>query len=255
MKKYCYKLTLMYDGTGYSGWQIQPHSLSIQQLVQNAVRTLVKEEVNVVGSGRTDAGVHALMQVAHFKSEGEHDTKRLLTSLNGILPKDIRVVAIEQVDPSFHSQRSAYAKEYHYRLSFDHYVSPFERNYRWHVPYKIDMDLLKEAATHFIGTHDFRSFANSANKGAAAKNSVRTITTLDLVKTDDGYSLVFIGNGFLYKMVRNIVGSLIQVASKKKPLSYIAETFAAKDRRAACMSAPPQGLFLVKVYYSNTIPN
>ncbi len=239
----------MYDGTAYSGWQIQPHSLSVQQLVQDAVRTLVREEVNVIGSGRTDAGVHALCQVAHFRTTSQHDATSLLKGLNGLLPKDIRVKEVQEVENSFHAQKSATGKEYHYRFAIGPYVSPFHRNYVWHLTYRLDLELLKSAAALFVGTHDFRSFANSANKGAAAKNSVRTITKLEFVPTDEGFTLVFVGNGFLYKMVRNIVGSLIQVASGKKPLSYISDTFNAKDRRVACMSAPPQGLFLMKVYY------
>lgn len=239
----------MYDGSNYSGWQIQPHSLSIQQLVQDAVRTLVKEDVNVVGSGRTDAGVHALDQVAHFRCKEPQDIHYLCKALNGILPKEIRVSSVEAVDIHFHAQKSAKSKEYHYHLALGAIVSPFERQYTWHVPYKIDLTLLKEAAKLFVGTHDFRSFANSAHTGAAAKNSVRTIYRLDVVPKDNNVTLIFHGNGFLYKMVRNIVGMLINVASGKKRLSDITETLEAKDRRKAPMSAPPQGLFLVKVEY------
>jgi tRNA pseudouridine38-40 synthase len=244
-----YKLHITYDGTNYSGWQIQPNSLSIQQLVQNAVRILVREDVNVIGSGRTDAGVHALDQVAHFRSSGEHNPEQLFKALNGMLPKDIRVKCVESAPNTFHAQRSAKSKEYHYRLSLGPYVSPFERQYVWHVPYKIDRTLLQEAASLFIGTHDFFSFANSGHMGAAAKNSVRTMMRLDIVEQDGLLVLVFEADGFLYKMVRNIVGMLINVASKKLPLSDIPVIFAAKDRRRAPMSAPPQGLFLVKVKY------
>ena len=247
MKKY--KLHVMYDGTNYSGWQIQDHIVSIQQLIQDAVRTLVREEVNIVGSGRTDAGVHAEDQVVHFRCTNEQDTKHLFKALNGMLPKDIRVSAVEEVPMAFHAQKSAIGKEYRYHLVLGPYASPFERNYVWHVPYAIDRDLLEQAAKLFLGTHDFRSFANSAHTGAAAKNSVRTMIKLDVVPRENGLTLIFQANGFLYKMVRNIVGMLINVASGKKKLSDIPQILAAKDRRKAPMAAPPQGLFLHKVFY------
>ncbi|MCE5294527.1 MAG: tRNA pseudouridine(38-40) synthase TruA [Chlamydiales bacterium] len=247
MKKY--KLHVMYDGTNYSGWQIQDHIVSIQQLIQDAVRTLVREEVNIVGSGRTDAGVHAEDQVVHFRCTNEQNPKHLFKALNGMLPKDIRVSAVEEVPMSFHAQKSAIGKEYRYHLVLGPYASPFERNYVWHVPYTIDRDLLEQAAKLFLGTHDFRSFANAAHTGAAAKNSIRTMTKLDVVPRENGLMLVFQANGFLYKMVRNIVGMLINVASGKKQLSDIPVILAAKDRRKAPMAAPPQGLFLHKVFY------
>ncbi len=248
---YKYKLHIAYDGTNYSGWQIQHHSLSIQQLVQDAVCTLVKEATNVIGSGRTDAGVHALDQVAHFRVHTKQDPVYLLKALNGILPKDIRIKNVEEVDIHFHAQRSATAKEYHYHLALGPIVSPFERLYVWHMPYKIDLERLNDACKLFIGTHDFRSFANAAHTGAAAKNSVRTITKAEPIVQGDKVTLVFQADGFLYKMVRNIVGMIINVASGKKELSDIEATFKALDRRAAPSAAPAQGLFLAKVYYPN----
>ncbi len=241
----------MYDGTNYSGWQIQSHSISIQQLIQNALRVLVREDINLVGSGRTDAGVHALGQVAHFRCTHEHNAKRLMKALNGCLPKDIRISSVEEVDANFHAQKSAIAKEYHYHLCLNSFATPFERNYVWHVPHIIDLQLLQEACQFFVGKHDFRSFANSAHMGAAAKNSVRTMLKLEVASRANGVTLVFQANGFLYKMVRNIVGMLINVASGKKQLLDIPTILAAKDRRAAPMAAPPQGLFLVKVFYKS----
>jgi tRNA pseudouridine38-40 synthase len=246
---YTYKLFLMYDGTRYSGWQIQPHSLSIQQIVQDAVRVIVREQVNVIGSGRTDAGVHALEQVAHFRSESPHKPESLLRSLNGMLPKDIRASLLEEVPNTFHAQRSAISKEYHYRICTADFVPPFERLYMWHVRYKLDLDLLEPAFNQFIGKHDFTSFANAAHTGACAKNPIRTITHLALLPTPNGFTLQFRADGFLYKMVRNIVGMLIEVASLKRPVGDIAKVLAARDRRQAPQSAPAQGLFLAKVYY------
>jgi len=250
---YSYKMHLMYDGTHYSGWQIQPHALSIQQLVQNAVRTLTREEANVIGSGRTDAGVHALEQVAHFRVVEKVHLEAFQRSINGILPKDIRLAKIEEVAPDFHAQRSALAKEYHYHLSFGPFVSPFERSYVWHVAWKLDLDLLRQAAAFFVGTHDFSSFTNSAHHGACAKNPVRTVTKVDVVEKPNSLILEFKANGFLYKMVRNLVGTIVEVASGKRTLDELHHIMAAKDRRLAGHSAPAQGLFLVKVYYKDGV--
>jgi tRNA pseudouridine38-40 synthase len=241
----------MYDGTQYSGWQIQPHSLSIQQIVQEAVRLIIKEEVHVIGSGRTDAGVHALQQVAHFRSEQQIALDSFLRSMNGILPKDIRLESVSSAPSSFHAQRSAKGKEYHYFIALGPIVSPFERLYSCHMPQRIDVELFIQAANLFVGTHDFTSFANSAHHGAAAKNPVRTIRRLDVIRRPHGLAIHIEGNGFLYKMVRNIVGMLLEVASGKRPIDDIPRVFAAKDRRIASKAAPARGLFLVKVFYDS----
>lgn len=248
-EEYTYKLHLTYDGTKFSGWQIQPNALSIQQIVQEAVRMIVREDVNLIGSGRTDAGVHALDQVAHFRLHAALDLPHFSRSMNGILPNEIRLKEVSLAPASFHAQRSAKGKEYHYRIALGPYVSPFEEKYCWYVRYQIDTKILTEAAALFVGTHDFRSFANSQHKGACAKNPVRTIWRLDVVQREGGLTLEVEGNGFLYKMVRNIVGTLIQVASGKRPIDDIGRIFAAADRRVAPMAAPAQGLFLVKVLY------
>jgi tRNA pseudouridine38-40 synthase len=249
MIKRSYRLDIMYDGTNYSGWQVQPNATSIQQIIQNAVRILVKEEVYVIGAGRTDAGVHAYGQVAHFHCQKELDLHLLHKSLNGIIPKDIRIKEVRLVPSSFHAQRSSVAKEYHFRLHTGAFVSPFVRQYVWHIPYKLDRELLVKACSFFVGTHDFSSFTNSASEGACAKNAVRTITELEAVCEKDEILLTFKANGFLYKMVRNITGQLVNVATKKSPLEAIPLIFAAKDRRLAAMGAPAKGLFLMHVEY------
>ena len=247
---HCYKLTLSYIGTHYSGWQVQTNALSIQHVLQEALKVILRgEEVIVIGSGRTDAGVHAVGQVAHFKSPQELNTQKLLHSLNGLLPLDIRVFKVEKVPLDFHSQRSAIGKEYHYHLYTERVMDPFRRPYCWHLLREIDGALLKNAASVFVGTHDFTSFANEAYAGAAARNPVRTLYRLDCVSISNGYRLEFEGNGFLYKMVRNIVGTLVDVASKKMALEDIAVIFEAKDRKRASQAAPPQGLFLMRVAY------
>ncbi|MBS0272793.1 MAG: tRNA pseudouridine(38-40) synthase TruA [Proteobacteria bacterium] len=246
----CYKLTIAYDGTHYSGWQIQPNAPSIQHCLQEALADLFSgQRVVVIGSGRTDAGVHALNQIAHFKIEHEMTPNRLLLALNGLLPRDIRVKKVEIAPLHFHSQYSAIRKEYHYHLYLERVMDPFRRLYCWHLLRRLDLSLLKEAAVLFVGTHDFTSFANEPHAGAVSKNPVRTLYRLDLYPVEGGMRLEFEGNGFLYKMVRNIVGTLIDVASHRLTLTEVLSIFEAKDRRRASRAAPPQGLFLVKVIY------
>lgn len=246
----CYKLTLAYDGTCYSGWQIQPNAPSIQQHLQEALAALFHgEHIAVIGSGRTDAGVHALNQVAHFKTEHEMPPNRLLLALNGLLPRDIRIKNVAVAPLHFHSQYSAIKKEYHYHLYLDRIMDPFRRLYCWHVLRKLDFALLHETAALFVGTHDFTSFANEPHAGSVAKNPVRTLYRLNIFPTEGGLRLEFEGDGFLYKMVRNIVGTLVDVASHRLTLADVISIFEAKDRRQAGHAAPPQGLFLVRVDY------
>lgn len=246
----CYKLTIAYDGTQYSGWQIQPNGPSIQQSLQEALSSFLGGEiVSVIGSGRTDAGVHALNQVAHFRIEKEPSLNRLMLGLNGLLPHDIRIKKVEIASPQFHSQYSAIGKEYHYHLFLERVMDPFRRLYSWHVLRKLDLSLLREAALLFVGTHDFTSFANEQHAGSAARNPVRMIYRLDVIQSEGGLRLEFEGNGFLYKMVRNIVGTLIDVASMRLDIQNIVSIFEAKDRKKASSAAPPQGLFLARVDY------
>ncbi len=247
---HCYKLTIAYEGTHYSGWQIQPNASSVQQHIQEALAVILKtDKIGIIGSGRTDAGVHARAQIAHFQSEEQLNLHRLLVSLNGLLPHDIRIMQVELASSNFHSQYSAIGKEYHYHLYLNRVMNPFQRFYSWHLLRKINVDLLKQASRLFIGTHDFTSFANEAHAGTAAHDPVRTLYRLDTIEVEGGLRLEFEGDGFLYKMVRNIVGTLVDVASNKKTLEEIDRIFAAKDRRLAGMAAPPQGLFLVRVDY------
>jgi tRNA pseudouridine38-40 synthase len=239
----------MYDGTNYSGWQVQPNATSIQQIVQESIQIVLHESVSLIGSGRTDAGVHALDQVAHFRSNQEIDLVRFSRSINGILPKDIRLTKALLAPNDFHAQRSATSKEYHYILCLGPIQPPFERDYSLHIPFEVDVDLLQRAANYFVGTHDFTSFANKATEGAASKNAVRTIYRIDVVPWQYGVRLEFEGSGFLYKMVRNIVGTLLAICAGKRQLEEIPFLFEAKDRRLSPMGAKASGLFLVKVSY------
>jgi len=247
-----FKLTIAYDGTAYCGWQIQPNGVSIQEIIQNHIQTIVRKKVTLIGSGRTDAGVHALGQVAHFHFDEPLNLYRLQGSLNGLLPHDIRIYQIVETSHDFHAQYSAISKTYHYRLHLDRILNPFKRLYSLHVREKIDLTLLKETASLFLGTHDFTSFANEAHAGSAAKDPIRTLHRLDIVEEEGGIRLEFEADGFLYKMVRNIVGTLLEVASGKRRRQEIPEIFAANDRRYAGKAAPPLGLFLMHVSYPET---
>lgn len=245
----CYRLIITYEGTRYCGWQVQPNGIAIQEILQKNFEKLLKRCVNVIASGRTDAGVHALGQVAHFHFDEPLDLHRLLVSINGLLPPDIRVLEIALAPDNFHSRYSAKGKEYHYHLTLDRFQSPFDRGRSWHIKKRLNLDIFHKAAKLFVGTHDFSSFANEAHSGAAARDAVRTIWRLDIVPEAGGLRLEFEGNGFLYKMVRNIVGTIVDTAGGKISLEDIQQMFEAKDRRLAGRAAPPYGLFLVKVRY------
>lgn len=248
-----YRMWLSYEGTRYSGWQVQPNSVSIQGLVEKALNTFLKQEIRLIGAGRTDAGVHAQGQVAHFCYEKLLDCQTALNALNGILPFDIRIKHLEPTHPTFHAQYSALSKEYHYHLWLDRVMNPFYRLYRHQCfTKKFSVELLKEAAHYFLGTHDFATFANV---GSSVKSTIRTLTRLDCIPQEGGFRLEFEGNGFLYKMVRNIVGTLLEVATHKRAVDDILKLLAAKDRRAAGMAAPAKGLFLVKINYPDLLTN
>ena len=244
-----FKLLIAYDGTNYNGWQVQSNATSIQTLLEEALSIALQHPIKIVGSGRTDSGVHALEQVAHFSHEHPINLNKLAFSLNGLLPIDIRVKSIASVPADFHARYSAKGKIYRYHLHTGRIINPFKRLYSYHLPYPIDLDLLKEAAKYFIGKHDFTSFSNEAHRGSASRDAVRTIKRLDIIENGDELCLEFEGDGFLYKMVRNIMGTLLDVARGKIPVERIPVIFNATDRRAAGACAPPQGLFLVKVIY------
>ncbi len=245
-----HQLIIAYDGTPFGGWQAQKNSVAIQSLIEKAISTVLREQVSLTGSGRTDAGVHAQGQSAHFETTMSFDIKRLLLSLNALLPEQIRLLSVQQVSDDFHARYHATGKIYHYRLHLDKTPDPFKRLYSWHIPYQLNLDLLHQSAALFLGTHDFKSFANEAHEGSAAKDAVRTLKRLDIVKEPGGMRLEFEGDGFLYKMVRNLTGTLIDIARGKRQIEEIPEMLMAKDRRRAGTTAPAHGLCLMQVFYS-----
>jgi len=252
-RPYNYKLTIAYDGTHYCGWQVQPNGISIQEIIQAKASIITREHVIVIGSGRTDSGVHALGQVANFHTSSPLDTFRFQGSLNSLLPPDIRVLKTEEVADAFHAQYSPIGKIYHYLVHLGPVSDPFKRLYSYHLKEKIDINTLKAAASTLLGKHDFTSFANQAHLGSAARDAVRTLYRLDIVEEQGGVRLEFEGDGFLYKMVRNIVGTLLEISAGKYSKDELPMILASKDRKLAGQAAPPQGLFLVKVLYPEAI--
>jgi tRNA pseudouridine38-40 synthase len=244
---YRYKLTISYDGTEYAGWQVQSNAIAIQPLIQQALATVLRHPVDLSGSGRTDAGVHARGQTAHFDSNAPIIPPLLRVSLNALLPPDIRILEIEPVEQTFHARYSAKSKVYHYYLHLDPVLDPFSRKYSHQVFGKFNINDLKLGAEQFLGTHDFTSFANV--KPQPLVDAIRTILSIDITPQKGGIRLEFTGNGFLYKMVRNITGTLIDIGLGKLKPEAVPTILLARDRKAAGSAAPAKGLFLHSVNY------
>lgn len=241
-----YKIHVCYDGTGFSGWQIQPNAVTIQGMLEEKLVLILKKKVRVIGAGRTDAGVHALEQVAHFDVDAELECVDLLHRLNGMLPPTIRLLKFVPVGDLFHAQISATRKIYHYHIWLESILNPFLRPYRHHIRCQFSLEKLKEASKFLVGTHDFATFTNA---GSCVRSTVRTMFRLDIVEQEGGVRAEFEADGFLYKMVRNIMGTLIEVGAGKRDISDINELLNQKNRTLAAAAAPAKGLFLVRVNY------
>lgn len=244
------RLLIAYDGTAFAGWQIQPRDLTIQQLLQEAWQNVTGESLGIVASGRTDAGVHALGQVCSLTSETKLSGGQLGRALNSYLPQDIRVLGVEEAPEGFHAIRDAVAKTYRYQIQCGPEPNVFLRRHYWYVRGTLDVAAMREAGQSLVGEHDFASFQAV---GAERKSSVRTVHRLEFLETQsDGYEQLWIqitANGFLYNMVRNIVGSLVLVGRHRKPASWLNQVLAARDRRMAGPTAPARGLVLLDVEY------
>ena len=240
------KLTLAYDGTHYVGWQRQAAGQSIQGLLEDALARFDGQRVVVHGAGRTDAGVHALGQVASFQFAPRHETATLLRALNAELPEDVRVLTVEEAVDDFHARFSARSKRYRYQLRNTAIANPFERAFEWHVPEPLDRAAMQEAARALAGTHDFAAFQSA---GTEMSTTVRTMTHAGF--TRDAGQLVFeiAGDGFLRHMVRAIVGTLVEVGRGARQPASLAQLLAGGTRADAGPTAPPHGLFLVSVDY------
>lgn len=237
-----------YDGTGYGGWQIQPNTPTIQQKIEAALAILKRRPVRIVGAGRTDAGVHAAGQVFHCDLETT-ELEQLQRNLNGLLPPDIRILDLQSALPMFHAQYSALAKTYIYTLQIDRPILPFDRLYRVLVPPFCPHRLL-QGANLLVGTRDFKALSN---RGSFDKDTVRTLLSINLRQLPGGYQLIFTGRGFLYKMVRNCTGLLLEVASGKRSLDSIQEILRNRARAKSPAPAPAKGLCLHHVQYGPDI--
>lgn len=241
------KATIAYDGSGFSGYQIQPDARTVQMELLRVLKEVHKgEPVEVVASGRTDSGVHATGQVIHFDTPFAIPEAGWLKALNVRLPEDIRVHRIEEAAPDFHARYHAKGKIYRYKWTRSKIISPFSRHHLVHVPQQIAIDRMEQAAAAFLGTHDFSSFC-AANTNVVDK--VRTVWRLDFEEHGDELHMVIEGSGFLYNMVRIIAGTLLEVGLNRREPEELAEIIAACDRDAAGKTAASHGLYLEKVHY------
>lgn len=241
------KLIIEYDGTNYSGWQKQKHSITIQQKIEEAIKSITKEDCEVIGSSRTDAGVHARGFVANFITESNIPPNKFKYAINSKLPKDIVIRNSEEVPLEFHSRFDSKGKKYIYTILNREEPPTIERNYVYHFPKKLDVDLMRQGSKFFIGEHEFDSFYKKS--GSTVKSTLRNIYYCDVIKRDNLIEFIVIGNGFLYNMVRIMAGTLIEVGIGRIQPKDIQDILLAKDREKAGRSLPPQGLCLYEVLY------
>jgi tRNA pseudouridine38-40 synthase len=245
-----WKLTLSYDGTGFHGWQVQPGLVTVQGVLAKAIQQVSGESVLPQGSGRTDAGVHALAQVASFSLEAGIPAGNLQRALNRALPPSVRVLAAEAVAEGFHARHSAVRKSYEYRIFTGAICPPFVAPYVWDCHWPLALEPMQQAAAALCGRHDFRSFAaTDPELSGQAPNPVKTIFCSEVTREDEGVVYRVTGSGFLHHMVRNVVGTLVEMGRGAVQAREMATILEAKDRSAAGPTAPPQGLFLVSVAY------
>lgn len=241
-----FKLTIEYDGTQFHGWQVQPGLPTIQREIQTVLETMTREKIMIHGSGRTDAGVHALGQVAHFSCDTRITAEQFHLALNQLLPKSIAIRECRVVDESFHSRFSAKSKTYQYRILNSRMPVAIGRQYLWHVHRPLDLSAMQAAADHLVGEMDFKSFEGT---GSPRETTIRTVHRADFTQKDPVVYFEIRGTGFLKFMVRNIVGTLVEVGLGKHTPDDFKQIILAKDRKAAGVTAPPQGLFLLYVEY------
>ncbi|MBQ4528725.1 MAG: tRNA pseudouridine(38-40) synthase TruA [Clostridia bacterium] len=240
------KLILQYDGTAYHGFQIQPSVVTIQGMLEDAVRNTIGEDVRVYGCSRTDAGVHAIRYCAGFMMSTPVPPDRVALVLNNALPNDIRILSSEPADDDFHPRFSCRAKKYSYTINTSSDAGVFTRNYEWQIRKKLDVDAMKRAAQYIVGEHDFRSFMTT---GPEMETTVREVYSLEVMH-DEPYIRIYIkADGYLYNMVRIITGTLVAVGEGRISPGDLPMIIEKKDRSYAGPTAPPQGLALYEIYY------
>lgn len=240
------KLTIAYDGTNYCGWQVQPNGITIEEVINKALRKLTGEEITVIGASRTDSGVHAMGNVAVFDTDTTIPADRIAVALNQRLPEDIVIVKSEEVASDFHPRYCDCSKTYEYHIINTRIPNPTKRLTNYFVSYVLDIDKMRKAASYLVGEHDFVSFCNVRTD---VENTVRCITELEILKCGDEITIRITGNGFLYNMVRIIVGTLIRVGRGFYEPEKVKEILEAKDRKAAGVTAPAHGLMLMEIEY------
>ena len=240
------KLTIAYDGTNYCGWQVQPNGITVEEVVNKALKKLAGEDIQVIGASRTDSGVHALGNVAVFDTHTTIPPERISYALNQRLPEDIVIVKSEEVAEDFHPRYCDCSKTYEYHILNTRIPIPTKRLTNYFVSYDLDVEKMRKAAGYLIGEHDFVSFCNVRTD---VEDTVRTVTELEILKDGEEITIRISGNGFLYNMVRIIVGTLIRVGRGFYEPEKVKEILEAKDRKAAGVTAPPHGLILAEIRY------
>ena len=240
------KIIIEYDGKGFNGWQKQPNKLNIQGEIERAIEEITGESIDLIASGRTDAGVHSLGQTANFKTESKIPIEKIPIAINSKLKQSIIIKSAEEVDERFHSRYNVKSKKYRYTINNSKYGSAIYRNVEYHFPIKLNIENMQKAAKYFEGEHDFKAFKAS---GTSSKSSVRKIYKAEVIKNEDRIYIELTGNGFLYNMVRIISGTLLDVGSGKIAPEEIKNIIETKDRKLEGKTLPPQGLCLVEVNY------
>lgn len=246
MQKKRIKLTIAYDGTNYCGWQVQPNGITVEEVINKALCKLTGEDIAVIGASRTDSGVHALGNVAVFDSATSIPPERIAMALNQRLPDDIVIVKSEEVAPDFHPRYCDCEKTYEYHIINTRTPIPTKRLTNYFVSYNLDVERMQQAADYLVGEHDFVSFCNVRTQ---VEDTVRTVTELEVLREGEEITIRISGNGFLYNMVRIIVGTLVRVGRGFYTPEKVKAILEAKDRKAAGVTAPAHGLMLVEIRY------
>lgn len=244
-----YKAIISYDGTNYAGFQIQPNAVTIQEVIEATLKRLNSgKPVTIHPSGRTDSGVHAVGQVIHFDLPQKRDVEKLRFALDTQTPEDISILSIEEVTEDFHARYLATGKEYHYHVDTGKSPNPFKRLYAAHYRYELDLESMRRAARFIEGEHDFSVFCAT---GSSVEDKTRTVYSVTIEEVgEDELLFIFKGNGFLYKMVRILVGTLLKIGNGQLPEDAIQRALANQDKKMTGPTAQPEGLFLMKVDYN-----
>ncbi len=240
------KITIAYDGTNYSGWQKQKDKRTVEEEIEKTLSKILKEDVDINGSGRTDGGVHAYGQVANFKTTKNIGIDELKRACNTILPRDIAIIEVEETDELFDSRKCSKSKHYRYIVSNSEFHDALNKDRKYHYKYRVNLEKMKQAAKDILGEHDFTAFRSV---GSSSKKVIQEIYKIEIVKNKEDIIIDIVGTGFLYNMVRIIVGTLLEIGTGKLKPETIKNMLETKDRKLGGKTAPAMGLYLVKVIY------